>query len=234
MSTYLELCQAVARESGTVADLTSPSTVTGQTGRLLRIVNWTAQAWKDIQNARSDWRWMRKEFAGDTIATIRRYSINTGSERFRSWVFDTTPGAEHSFSAYLTATGKSTERKLISVHWDEFRKRYLFGTAEEETGSPTHISVDPANQLVLYPIPDAVWTIRGEFMRGPQILSDDDDTPELPLEHHDAIMWKALILMGGFDEAVEQDPYWARQLAPHMDSLIATQTPRITLGGPLA
>ncbi len=82
MSSYLELCQAVARDSGTVSDLTAPSTVASQTGRLLRIVNWTAEAYEHIQLERDDWRWLRKEFDGSTLATVRRYALNISTDRF--------------------------------------------------------------------------------------------------------------------------------------------------------
>jgi len=233
MSTFLELCQAVARDSGTVSDLTSPSAVTGQTGRLLRIVNWTAEAYGDIQRRRDDWRWLRKEFEGATLATVRRYALNVTTERFKHWVFESEDGND-TFSVYKTSEGQSTEGWLQYVPWDEFRRTYMFGSVADDTRKPTHISVDPASQLVLWPIPDAVYTIRGEYYRGPQILAADSDTPEMPLAHHEAIKWQALILMGTFDEAVEQVPAWAEFLKWHIAALERKHTPRIQLPGPLA
>ncbi len=233
MSSFLQLCQDVARDSGTVSDLTAPSAVTSQTGRLLRIVTWTTNAYQDIQRRRNDWRWLRKEFEGETIATVQRYALNITSERWKHWVFHDDRG-EPTFSIYKTSEGQNTEGWLLYKPWDEFRRIYLFGSSADDTEKPRVISVDPAGQLVFYPIPDAVYTIRGEYYRGPQILAADDDTPEMPLAHHEAIKWQALILMAVFDEAMEQIPAWKAFLAQHIASLERTQTPRITLAGPLA
>ncbi len=233
MSSYLDLCQAVARDSGTIPSLTSPSTVMGQTGRLLRIVNWTTEAYQDIQAERNDWRWLRKEFSGSTLATVRRYSLNTSADRFKHWVFEGERGNE-TFSIFLPADGQSTEGYLEYVPWDEFRRIYLFGSNADDTGKPRIITVDPAQQLAFYPIPDAVYTIRGEYYRSPQILAADADIPEMPLAHHNAIKWRALILLGTFDEAFDQIPAWATFLNKHRESLIRKHTPRIQLAGPLA
>ena len=57
--TFLELCQEVADESGTVAGVPSFTTVSNATGRLAKVVRWTRNAYRDIQNERSDWKWMR-------------------------------------------------------------------------------------------------------------------------------------------------------------------------------
>lgn len=233
MSTFLELCQAVARDSGTVSDLTAPSTVIGQTGRLLRIVNWTAEGYRDIQRRRDDWRWLRREFSGQTIATVSRYALNTTSERFKHWVFHSDSG-EDTFSVYLTSAGQTGEGWLRYVPWDDFRRTRLFGSAAADTGKPRDITVDPLNRLVVHPIPDDIYTIRGEYYQAPQILTADADVPEMPEAHHEAIKWQALILLGTFDEAKEQIPAWVAFLNRHIASLERTQTPRVVLAGPLA
>ena len=233
MSSFLELAQAVARDSGTVSDLTAPPTVTGQTGRLLRIVNWTAEGYRDIQRRRDDWRWLRREFSGQTIAAVPRYALNTTSERFKHWVFHSDDG-ENTFSIYLTADGQAGEGWLTYVPWDQFRRTRLFGSAAAHTGKPGYITVDPLNRLVVYPIPDDIYTIRGEYYQAPQILTADDDVPEMPEAHHEAIKWQALILLGVFDEAPKQLPAWTTFLGEHIASLERTQTPRVVLAGPLA
>lgn len=235
MSTFLEICQSVAADSGTISSstLTQPATTTGQTGRLLRIVNWTREAYRQIQVMRDDWRWLRAEFDGQTTIGIRRYTLNESSERFKKWIFEDEKGND-TFSAYLQSDGQAEEYYLRYMPWSDFRRIYLFGSNAAETGKPSIITVDPQNQLTLFPIPDAVYTLRGEFERGPQILAADAELPEMPEEYHEAIKWKALILMGIFDEAVEQKAAWEEQFAYLLDDMVRTQTPRITLGGPLA
>jgi hypothetical protein len=235
MATFLELCRQVSRDSGTISDLNAPVTVTGQQGRLSRIVQWTADAYHDIQTNRDDWRWLKAIFTGQTIADVQSYNAAAMgiTERFDGWIypsFDTHPR----FSVFLTADGPANEGFLRQIPWDTFRQRYMFGANSLDRGAPVLFSVTPQDELIFYPTPDAQYTIRGDYRRSPQILSADADIPEMPIAHHDAIKWQALILLGTFDEAFDQIQLWQRQLAKHMAALERKQTERITLGGPLA
>lgn len=227
MATFLQLCQAVARESGTVSDLSSPGTVGGQTGRLLRIVNWTRDAYLRIQTRRTDWRWLRADFAGETLAGVRYYA--SADQRFSHW---TVNDPHRAFSIYRTADGPAGEGWLHVLAWDEFRRRCLIG--EQQTGQPVLAAIDPQDRLALHPVPDGVFTLRGEFHRGPQTLAADADVPEMPEGHHQAIVWQALVLLGTFDEAFDQIPVWQQFFMDHMNELARTQLPRVTWGDPLA
>jgi hypothetical protein len=226
MSTYLQLCQDAATESGTVPNIgASPSSVEGQTGRLLKITNWVRTAYEQIQRE-NQWRWLNADFAGDTIANVREYnSAAMGiTERFSRWIFDT-PDAQSMFSVYLKASGRSDEGFLTFVDWNYFRQNVLVGGAASATGKPIYLTVDEQNRIQIYPIPDAVYTIRGRYRKSPQILTGNTDVPEMPDEFHSAIVWKALMLLGQHDEAFEQQPHWAVNLAQVMQTLREHQLP---------
>jgi len=61
MSNFLELARDVALLSGAAS---APPSVTGQTGRLAKVVAWTAKAWEMIQLANPNWSFLRAEWSG--------------------------------------------------------------------------------------------------------------------------------------------------------------------------
>ena len=234
MSTFLELCQDVAEESGTIPTIGDPQTAQGQTGRLLRIVNWVRKAHNDVQRMHRTWRWLEADFSGNVIATQQAYTpAELGITRFGHWIWHDETGA-NTFTFYLDADGQSEEGALYYVEWPVFRRDYMVGSNATQTGKPAYVTVNPANQLVLWPIPNAAGKLRGRYRKGHQTLSADSDTPEMPADFHDVIKWKALMYMATFDEAMEQLPMFDLQYNQALDRLEKDQLPRVRLAGPLA
>jgi len=238
MGTYLSISIDVARESGVVPTWASISTMQDQTGRIARIGEWVNSAHRDIQNAQNNWLWMVSEFSGALTAATQRYSaaslLSAGdAARFSDWVF-MDRDEMFAFSIYLTSGGQSREQSLDYVPFQRFRRMYLWGSNATETGMPTVVSMDPQQQLVFYPIPNAAFTVRGMFQKSPQALSDDEDTPEMPAQFHDAIKFKALQHLGIFDEAGAQLPAWDKEYRRIYRQLMRHQLPPIEMPGPLA
>jgi len=231
---FIELCQEVARESGTISGV-KPTSVSGQSGRLLSVVNWTSQAYGMIQRDRRDWRWLEGAFSGNTVSGTRNYLPATMgiASRFAGWHLRTDE-TYRSMSAYLTATGRADEQWLAFKQWMDFQPVYDFGENATKTGRPIYFTVTPNNEIALWPTPDAVYTIRGRYRKGAQILRSDADIPEMPEENHPAIVWQALILLGTYDENVNQLPNWLAFYRDQMRNLREAQLPIISLGGPLA
>ena len=201
--TYLELCQALCLEADLPGGGTVPTAVTGQAGELQRMVTWITNAYVEIQNRHGyAWRWLRNEFEIATVASTYRYAWDDAA------VTDITGGNEGAGSAlttfnswdvndridppkiYLTSGGVGTENWMIYVPWEWFRNIYEIGTQSD--GYPSHVSVDPQNNLVIGPAPDAVYTITGLFQGGAQVLAANGDTPVLPVQYHQLIVCKAL------------------------------------------
>lgn len=225
--TYLELCRKVARESGTVSGDDQPTTVTAQTGRLRRIVDWTQDAWAAIQRSRSSWRWMEAEFnaPGTIINGLARYTAaNFAFARFAQWLYD----AEDTFSGFVIydpAIGAADEQPINFVEWHEFRRRYLWGSHENDR--PQVFSISPAQELVLYPTPDKTYGVRGRYKKSVQVLAADGDTPEMPSDHHDLIWRGALLYLAAYDENQTQPPLWRIFQMEGMDALVRDQLPKI-------
>lgn len=220
MSTFLEISQKVARESGTVSGVL-PSAVTSQTGRLLKIVNWVADAWSEIQNDESTWLWMRKEFSN--VLSIGQFKYTAASfslTDFSRWVTD-----PMSVTMYLTATGISDEGELNFISWENWRLKY--GRGSQTANRPIEYTITPALEFAVGPKPDLVYTVRGEYYQGNQTLAADGDTPNCPARFHDVITWKALMKTSAADEDQDGIGYAESMLKPLRFALERDQLPKM-------
>lgn len=230
MSTFLELCQRVASDSGTVNGA-QPTTVVGQTLRLGKIVRWTNDAWRSIQNASGSWRWMRGDFAGQTVASTRAYSgADFSLTRFGEWICR--GDDEERYSIFLTATGVSDEQPLRFIDYDRFYAAFMRGT--QTADRPVYFTITPENTLALHPIPDAIYTVRGPYRKTTQEMTADDNVPEMPVRFHHLIADGALEALGTHDEAAFQLPLWRLRQLRGFSDLERDQLPRIGFGPALA
>lgn len=194
---FLQLCQDTVRESGTISGDTTPTTTVGQSGRLLKVVNWVIKAWQDIQNLHDDWLWMRDEFSGPIVQGTARYlyTAMTGIARWSRWL----SCEDTDFTIYKTALGVSDETVLTEITWAQWRARYGRGTQTQNR--PVEYAISPAGEICLGPVPNAAYTMRGEYQKSAQVLAADADIPELPdTSLHKVIVWKALLLLAQFDD----------------------------------
>lgn len=229
MSTYLELCQMAARESGTVSGV-QPSSTVNQTGRLAKICSWVNQAWNRIQMHREHWSWMRSEFTGETIAGVSAYTAAAwGLTNVARWMVDQDSSGYLPVTIYKTATGVSDEGEIRFIDYNTWRSRY--GRGAQSNNRPIEYSISPANEFLLGPIPDDVYTVNGEFFRTSQQFSADADTPlGLPERFHDIIAWRAVLLLAEHDEGVTQIATAASNYKNLLDSLERDTLPKPGLG----
>jgi hypothetical protein len=235
--TFLELCQMVVRQSGTIHGV-KPLTVTGQTDRLGLIVEFVHEAYVDIQNAHRMWRWMQSTFTGQTIAGDQRYRgtdftdemTGTPVLRWSQWGFKG-DGSDLGLSMYLTSAGVNEEGTLRFLDYGSFYETQLRGPATP--GKPQFFSVTTDDQLIISPVPDAVYTLRGKYRKSPQLLTVDADVPEMPVDFHTVIKDAALCYIEGFDEG-PRIPLYRLRMLPNWSMLEHAQLPKMTWGAPLA
>lgn len=237
MSTFLVICQDVARDTGVDASGTLPATTVSQTGDLLRIVNWVIQSWTEIQNRHNNWRFMRVGFTVTTTSADDSYAFGDVTDdltssaitRFSRWRINDPNDPP---KRYLSATGVSAEGWLIYTTWDWFKRIYKIGTQNDST--PAHITVDPQDNIVLGPQPDDAYVISGDYQRSAQVLAADGDIPECPTQFHDLIKYMAMEKYAFYESA--QEVLVAAQEGKNriMRQLEANQLPEIYLGQPLA
>lgn len=238
MSTFLQLCQAAVRECRISPDPTTAlSTTSGQVGQLGRIVNHVIQAWTEIQAAHSNWRWMRSTFTLSTTADDGSYAYTDCTDsisaatisRFRRWILD---DYEDPPKIYLSDTGVGGETFLTWITWEQFKVLYQFGTQTSQF--PAHISVDPNNNIRLGPAPNDTYVVTGDYQKSAQVLSDDADTPDLPTEFENVIVYRAMekhALSGPKPELLARADREGGRLYRALEN---DQLPEIRLGGPLA
>ncbi|WP_395451195.1 hypothetical protein ACHMW7_16215 [Aminobacter sp. UC22_36] len=155
---FLQLCQKVSSDSGTVDDSATLSTVVGVTRRNKKIVRWVNDAWRQIQNAHSTWRWMQAEFYGPTIAHQQRHAYSGFNDfatsaaitRFADWIYST-DDCDSGLSLYDPAIGVSDEGGLRFRQWDWFYKTQLRRHPERRKTNALHHRTGWEACFLLYP-----------------------------------------------------------------------------------
>lgn len=233
MSTFLQLCQRVASESGTVVGTGQPSAVNTTDPRLAKIVRWTNDAWRQIQNVHEGWLWKRSSFSGPTVAGQREYTgVQMGvASRFGEFLYSGKKD-ERRYSIYLTATGVADEQPLQFQPYDWFWSNNMRGTQTNDR--PAYFTITPEGKISFHPIPDAVYTVRGPYLKDVQELTADADTPEMPARFHDIIADVALRMLGTHDESPFQLQLWQLRQFEKWPSLEQSQLPRDTMSWPKA
>lgn len=227
MTTFIELCRKVARDSGTASGIV-PTSVNGQSGRPSLIIYSTGDAWREIQTMHDTWLWMRKDFSGQTTVNTSKYSAASfGIARWAGWVGD--PGA---VSTYKLATGRTDEHWLPCLPRAEFEQ--LYDRGEPRTGPPQHWTVDEIGQFWVGPVPDDIYMIRGKYRAGPQELVNDGDVPEMPVQFHDLIAHRGVILLSERDEGQFQTLTATRRFNELLGSLMRSQLPMARVARALA
>ena len=206
---FLQIAQRLRVESGLTSSISvSPTTVVAQAGELARIVNWAKDAYTDLQTSKTNWRWLRSRFTIPTVAGTDTYAYTAATDqissstisRFARWIPLADTGEPH-LTCYRTATGVSDEQMVYFMPWPDFRDEYKRRT--QNNGRPLHFTIDPQNNLVFGPKPDAIYTVVGEYQKSAQTLALDADTPEMPSDYHMLIVWNALLDYAGYSAAPE-------------------------------
>lgn len=237
--TNIQLVQKLASESGSSGNSAAVSTVIGQTGNSKRLVGWIKDTHTEIQNKHQDWRWMRSSFTLNTVASDDSYVYTDCTDtltslaisRFGHWLETDTDGTPV-FKSYLTSTGVGAQNFLTFLSWGEFR--YLYKTGTQTNGQPVHFTIDPQNNLLFGPKPDAIYTVIGDYQRAALEFSLDADTPEFPSRFHDIVWAMALEKYGMFHAAPEVMLRGQREGKRLLRQLERDQLPRTSRAGPLA
>lgn len=230
---FLQICQMAARESGSIPP-EQVTSVEGQTGRLAKLIYWVQEAYRQIELKRRDWLWKRDEFSQALVAggTGRYTAASLGITRFGAWVQDDLVRTPNYFpmTIYLTATGTSDENYLRQMPWIDFRTTYLRGSQTNDR--PQRWSISPAKEFCLGPVPNDAFTVRGEYYKGAQTLTENTSEPELPEEFHSMIAWEAVRLLELEGEAPEGRYILVRdEHQRYMTRLERDHLPEIILGG---
>ena len=178
-------------------------------------------------------------FTVNTVASDDSYAatdctdsrLSATISRFAHWIPFDDQGAAN-IKRYLTSGGVGGEGWMTFLPWSYFQAIYRIGT--QNNGPIIHVTIDPQNNLVIGPKPDAVYTVTGEYQMSALEFSADGDTPEFPSRFHDLVVYKAMEKYGLYHAAAEVIERGRVEGNRLMRQLEADQRPETLLGAPLA
>jgi hypothetical protein len=240
MTTFLKLCQDTSRECALAGGDTVPTTVVGQVGELQKIVNHVIQSYNEIQQLHNNWRWMRRGFNFPTVSGTDTYAYDAAGvvdditsaaiTRFREWRID---DYDDPPKFYLTSAGVGSEGWMIFYEWNDFKFQFKIGTQNDS--APSIITINPQNEIVLGAQPNDIYTISGDYQLANQILdiTDGTDSPDMPSDYHDLVMWGAVMKYGigkAAPEIVTKGQYYYGKLLGELEN---NQLAPIEIAGPM-
>ncbi len=229
--TFLQLVQRLRSECGIAG--TGPTTVSGQSGELGRLVNYTSNAWIELMDEHEDLRFKRNALAGfATVAGKTNYLPETDcgitAGTFGRW-------AKYTFRNYVTAQGVNSEIPMSYLPYDAWRNTYLINAMRNVKTRPNEISIAPDDSLCLGPIADVGYTIVGDYYRASVLLAIDGDIPGMPSKYNPLIIvWRALMDYGLFEGAPELYTKGEKFYYKLLRTMLKDQLPRITMSAPIA
>jgi len=186
----LQLCQRTQQEAGTSQAI---STTIGQTGMSGQVVAWVDSAYEDIQNQRGDWNFLLNEFTFPAIIGTATYSKASALlPELGRWKADT-------LRIYLDSV--DDEQWLDCREWWAFRDSRLMGSNRTATGRPTEFAIKADKAITLWPVPDAEYTVVGEYYKRAQTMTANATEPLIPVPFQMAIVWRAVMFFAADQES---------------------------------
>jgi len=228
--TFLELCKRTAAEAGVSHATPAPTTVVGQTGELQRIIEWVNSAYESIQNSHAIWKFLRFGFTVQTVVNQDAYvfsactdtTLTTAIVNFGSWVRD-------SFKIFQVSV--ADEGEVPYMPYESWRLYYRMGT--QVANRPQYATILPDDKIGLGPKPNLIYTFSGDYYRSPKKMAVDGDIPLMPAQYHMAIVWAALMLYAGHEEAGSLYTHAQEEHRKIYSALKLNQLPPIVMAGPL-
>lgn len=214
--TFLELCQTLRRECGVSG--VGPTSVVGQSGEYLRLVEWIQQAWREIQEMRDDWAFMWAQGAFTTSPGIADYTLTSIGVDARRFDLD----------SFVLTDGTGTKRFLHRIAYPWWRSTY--GTATLTNNVPTYLTDMPDGSIKLTAPPDGSYPVSFDYYRETQVLAANSDVPYLPARYHDIIWVKAMQYYAGYEDGREVAADSMARFLPLLSALESTQLPSLSLG----
>jgi hypothetical protein len=232
--TYIQLIQRLWQEAGASGTSPGPTTVTGATGETLRLANWIAEAWMEIQRKHRDWGWMRSSASFTTVAGQMQYPLGSGAGTVGVTAATHGMWAVGTGRSYVTATGNTSEAFVDPIDYDVWRDHWNFGGFRSSRARPYEVAVAPDKSLCLGPNVDSIYTVTHDYFTAPVALSADADTPSMPDRFHMAIVWRALMEYGSYENAPEAYDRGEKNFKSLMRELEADRLPQMQWAGALA
>lgn len=207
--TFLQLGQLATQRCG--ANNVTLTTMQDQTGESQRFVQWTGDAWIELQTLHDDWEWMKSsQFIGGGVAFIPQSGqsvcsfgtaagdLGITSNMFGKWDVG-------SFRNYTTSAGVTSE--IFMTHIKKYQAwfdAYEYGANRNVKTRPVAFAVGPNYEICVGPPSNGLYTVTGDFYFAPTPMIEDSDTPlGLPDEHYLAIVGRVMMYYADYESAPE-------------------------------
>ena len=229
MSTYLVLCQDMARDVGIPGTGPSTTTTTNLSEEETSVVRYINQADQDIQSRWFDWDFI---WTAASIACINGTSTLTSSNTgFPGSAAAYPPLGNWKLDSVVWDKTSDDYQILEYMVWNEYREIYKYGTVASDV--PEVYSVKPNGDLDIYPTPNATTSVAAEYWRTPIILSDiispattaDANVSSIPPRFHKIIIARAKMYYAENEDAPEIMAGALAEFEDLLDKLEADQLP---------
>ena len=188
MSTYLVLCQNMARDIGIPGTGPDDVTSTSLSEEENAVVRHVKQADVDIQSRWFNWDFLWTEV---TLTPTADVSTLTSPTNLGNWNID----------SFVLAKGTNSYQELEYMDWYDYNLEYKLGVITSD--SPEVFSVKPDNVIDLYPTPKDATTIGASYWKTPTEMSVDGSESSIPSRFHKIITSRAKIYYAESEDAPE-------------------------------
>jgi len=175
---FLKMAQEVRKRVGLQGSGPSSVSATGQEGLVLSLVQ---DSWRDLQTYRQNWKWMRATkdfFLSIDVTTYLPATIFGPTNRFKRW---------YEYTAYITVNSKKS--LLTYISYDKFV--YLHNN-DVGNGIPSTFTIRPSDNALIFPKPNAAYTITIDYHKSIQELELAADIPEMPTDYHTILVYDSI------------------------------------------
>lgn len=183
---FLTLCKTVRQECGIQG--TGPTSTTGQSGLLKRVVDWVVAADLYIQSLHSDWDFLWKEFT--SASTTIDSDIITKPSDLGMW----------DIKSFAVDRGTADGRSLKFLPYELWR----MNVSEKYSQPPYSLTVLPNNNLALQNPADGTYALYATYWKTPTLLTNDSDVPLYPERFQRAIVERAKMMFFADIESFQQ------------------------------
>lgn len=208
MSTYLQLCQDMAREVGIPG--TGPSSVSPTAEEEQDIVRQVRDADLSIQRRWFNWNFL---WAQHNTTTVVSDPDLPAPADLLYWNID----------SVVYNPNTNDYQPLVYVPWPEYRDEYKYGVVD--TGTPELFSIRPDNTIDLYPTPDSATALSAEYWKTPTALAANGDISAIPASFHRIIICRAKVFYAEQNDAPEIMASSVAEFNDLLDKLEAAQLP---------
>lgn len=147
-----------------------------------------------------------------------------------------TQSGTHTMSSNNTNVyiGLASEIFMDYCDYEIWRDRYQYGSLRQTQTRPNEITITPEKSIGLGPFPISGYTVVGEYFTVPTYMAANADTPAMPVQFHMAIVYKAMVSYGNYEEDSFLIARAEKNLRSFMRKLSSTRLSEVKICGALA